>query len=164
MGVVDLCIGRDDKPDLIIGAMCGYDLFFSEMNMLLKCTGFIARTSVLSTLCVLALTVIAFADTLVQVEPTSVNFGQVSQGETATAKFHLTNAGTKPLTIQFMEFSIPGMRAQVKARIDAGKSTGVLVTLNTSGLIGDVEGETTLTFNDPGNMEVILTISGTVVP
>lgn len=132
--------------------------------MLLRNVRFFAKTSVLSIFCLLALTVTAFADALVQVDAASVNFGRVNQGETATAKFHLTNAGTKPLTIQFMEFSIPGMRAQVEARIDAGKSTEILVTLDTSGLIGDVKGETTLTFNDPQNPEVILTISGTVVP
>jgi len=112
----------------------------------------------------LALTVIAFADALVQVEPASVNFGQVKQGETATAKFQITNAGTKSLTIQFMEFSMPGMRANVKAKINAGSNTEILVTWNTSGLSGEVKGETILTFNDPQSPEIVLTLNGTVVP
>ena len=132
--------------------------------MLLKHARFFARSSVLSTLCMLALTVATSADALVEVASSSVNFGQVKQGETVSAKFQITNAGTKPLTIQFMEFSTPGMRAQVKPRIDAGSSTEILVTWNTSGLSGEIKGETILTFDDPNNPEIVLTITGTVVP
>ena len=132
--------------------------------MLLRNVRFFARTSVLSIFCLLALTVTASSDALVEVASNSVNFGQVKQGETASAKFQLTNAGTESLTIQFMEFSMPGMRANVKAKINAGSSTEVLVTWNTSGLSGEVRGETILTFNDPQSPEIILTLKGTVVP
>lgn len=132
--------------------------------MPLKRSKIFAKTLFLSGLCMLALTVTAFADASVQVDSTSVNFGQVKQGETAKAKFQLTNAGTKQLTIQFMEFSMPGMGAQVKARIDAGSSTEILVTWNTIGLKGEVKGEIILTLNDPLNPKIVLTLSGTVVP
>ena len=132
--------------------------------MPLKRSKIFAKTLFLSGLCMLTLTITAFADTSVQVDSTSMNFGQVKQGETATAKFQLTNAGTKQLTIQFMEFSMPGMRAQVKARINAGSSTEILVTWNTSGLSGEIKGETILTFDNPNNPEIVLTLTGTVVP
>ena len=132
--------------------------------MPLKRSKIFAKTLFLSNLCMLALMVTAIADASVQVDSTSVNFGQVKQGETVSAKFQITNAGTKPLTIQFMEFSTPGMRAQVQPRIDAGSSTEILVTWNTSGLSGEVKGETKLTFNDPKKPEIVLTITATVVP
>ena len=132
--------------------------------MLLKHAKFFARTSVLSIFCLLAFMVTASADALAEVASNSVNFGQVKQGETATARVQLTNAGTEPLTIQFMEFSMPGMSAQVNASINAGSSTEILVTWKTSGLSGEVKGETVLTVNDPQNPEIVLIITGTVVP
>ena len=130
----------------------------------MKKTRFFAMTSVLSIFCLLALTVTASADALIEVASNSVSFGQVKQGETASAKFQVTNAGTEPLTIQFMEFSMPGMRANVKAKINAGSSIEVLVTWDTSGLSGEVKGETVLTFDDPQSPETVLTITGTVIP
>jgi len=132
--------------------------------MLLKHARFFAKTSVLSIFCLLVLTVTVSADAVVEMVSNSVNFGQVKQGETATAKFQLANAGTETLTIQFMQFSMPGMRANVKAKINAGSSTEILVTWNTSGLSGEVKGETILTFDDPNNPEIVLTLNGTVVP
>jgi uncharacterized protein YjdB len=133
------------------------------MAMLLKPAKFLAKTSILSVF-LWALSVTASAETLVQVAANPVNFGQVKQGKTVTAKFELTNTGSKPLTIQFMEFSMPGMRANVQATIAAGASTEVLMTWDTSQLSGEVKGETILTFNDPQKQEVTLTLSGTVVP
>ena len=127
-------------------------------------TRFLARALVLSIFCLLALTAIATADALIEVASNPVSFGQVKQGETASAKFQVTNVGTEPLTIQFMEFSMPGMRANVKPVINAGASTEVLVTLNTSGLSGEVKGDTILTFSDPQSQETVLTITGKVVP
>jgi len=132
--------------------------------MLLKHARFFAKTSVLSIFCLLVLTVTVSADAVVEMVSNSVNFGQVKQGETATAKFQLANAGTETRTIQFMQFSMPGMRANVKAKINAGSSTEILVTWNTSGLSGEVKGETILTFDDPNNPEIVLTLNGTVVP
>jgi len=130
----------------------------------MKKTRFLAMISVLSIFCQLALTVPASADALIKVASNSVSFGQVKQGETASAKFQVTNAGKEPLTIQFMEFSMPGMRANVKAKINAGSSTEILVTWNTSGISGEVKGETILTFDDPQGLETVLTLTGTVVP
>ena len=132
--------------------------------MFMKKTRLFARASVLSIFCLLALTVTTTTDALVKVASNSVCFGQVKQGETASAKFQVTNAGTESLTIQFMEFSMPGMRANVKAKINAGSSIEILVTWNTSGLSGEVKGETILTFDDPQSPETVLTITGTVVP
>ena len=132
--------------------------------MPLKRSKISAKTLFLSSLCMLALTVTVIADASVQVDSTLVNFSHVKQGETVSAKFQITNAGTKPLTIQFMEFSTSGMRAQVQPRIDAGSSTEILVTWNTSGLSGEVKGDTILTFDDPQSPETVLTITGTVVP
>ena len=135
-----------------------------KMKMLLRLAKNITRTSVLSIFCLLSLMVKVSADALVQVDSKSVNFGQVKQGEVAVAKFQINNVGTSTLTIKFMEFSTQGMSANVKQKTAAGSSTEVLVTWNTSGLSGQVHGETILTVNDPQNPEIVLVVSGTVIP
>jgi len=104
------------------------------------------------------------AENLVQVTPESMNFGQVKQGEKAIARFQLLNTGTQAVTIQWMEFSQPGLIAQVKPQIEAGSSVEVLVNWDTSKFAGDIEGQITLGLNDPQNPEIVLTLSGAVIP
>jgi len=104
------------------------------------------------------------AGSLIQITPDFVNFGQVNQGETAIARFQILNTGTQVLTIQWMEFSKPGLIAQVKPQIGVGSSVEVLVNWDTSNFTGDIEGQVLLGLNDPQNSEIVLTLSGVVIP
>ena len=137
---------------------------YPGIKMLLKHSKDFAKISVLGIFCLFGLATTVAADALVQVTSNSVDFGEVKQGEVAVAKFQINNVGTSTLTIEFMEFSTQGMSANVKHKTAAGSSTEVMVTWNTSGLSGQVHGETILTVNDPQNPEIVLVVSGTVIP
>lgn len=121
-------------------------------------------TYILTIFSLAVMTASVSAENLLQVTPESANFGQVEQGETAIARFQLLNAGTQAVTIQWMEFSKPGLIAQVQPHIGVGSSVEVLVNWNTGDLSGDIEGQITLGLNDPQNPEIILTLSGVVIP
>jgi len=94
----------------------------------------------------------------------SSNFGRVNQGEPISARFQLRNPGKKPLTITRIEFSMPGMNARVKQLIEAGSSAEILISWDSSRLRGEVEGRAILTIDDPHNPQIVLTLSGMVVP
>ena len=111
---------------------------------------------------VLAVAAPAFAQ--LDVPSDSANFGRVSQGETISVKFQIRNSGSKSLTITGLEFSMPGMNARVKQEIDAGSSSEIVISWDTSRLRGDVKGQAVLTLSDPQTSKVILTLRGTVVP
>ena len=119
---------------------------------------------VLALLSLVGVTTSACAANPVQVTPESVNFGEVVQGETAIARFQLHNTGTQAVNIHWMEFSSPGLVAQVSPHIAAGSSVEVLVNWKTSGFSGGIEGQIALGLDDPQNPEVVLTVSGTVIP
>lgn len=126
------------------------------------CAKSIAFVVIVFSLAVMAASV--SAGDLVQVTPDSVNFGQVEQGELAVARFQLQNTGSQALTIQFMEFSKPGLIAQVNPYIGVGSSVEVLVNWKTGNFSGDIEGRVVLTVDDPQDSEIVLHLSGTVIP
>jgi len=111
-----------------------------------------------------ALTFPACADSKIQVVPESVNFGLVEQGDKATVVFQLHNTGTEMISIQWMEFSNPGLVAWTKAQIAAESSVDVVVNWSTDNLMGHIEGQVTLGLDSPENPEVVFTITGAVVP
>ena len=121
-------------------------------------------TYILTLFSLAVMTASVSAENLVQITPEFVNFGQVEQGEIAIARFKLLNEGTQAVTIQWMQFSEQGLVAQVKPQIGVGSSVEVLVNWDTSKFTGDIEGQITLGLNDPQNPEIILTLSGTVIP
>lgn len=69
-----------------------------------------------------------------------------------------------PQTIQFIDFSEPGLFAQVSPRIEAGASVKVLVRWDTANLSGDVDGKITLMFDLQKGPKLILPIKGKVLP
>ena len=123
-----------------------------------------ANALILIMFCLAVVAAPVSAGSLVQVTPESVNFGQVKQGDLATASFQLLNTGTQALSIQYMEFSKPGLVAQVNPHIGVGLSVEVLVNWKTGNLSGDVEGQVVLTLDDPQHPEIVLPLSGTVIP
>ena len=68
------------------------------------------------------------------------------------------------VSIQWMEFSEQGLIAQVQPQIGVGRSVEVLVNWDTSKFTGDIEGQVVLGLNDPENSEIVLTLSGVVIP
>jgi len=105
-----------------------------------------------------------YADSPIQVIPDSADFGEVEKGQLAGARFRLHNTGTKAVTIRWMDFSNPGLIAQVKPNIPAGSSVEVLVNWNTEQLEGDITGTIVLGLDDPENPEAVFTLNGTVLP
>ena len=130
--------------------------------MFWKSAKLFTKTLILGIYCFLALTVTASADALLQVASDTVNFGQVKQGEIVSGKFQVSNTGTEPVTIQFMEFSMPGLRASVQPKINAGSTNEILVSWDTSQLEGEVNGKVILTLDDLLNPEIVLVVTGTV--
>jgi Protein of unknown function (DUF1573) len=100
----------------------------------------------------------------VTVGETSFDFGSVPQGQAVTARFALENSGDEPLLVERMEFSVPAMVARVKQRLEPGETTTVEVTWNTDKLRREVEGSLTLYLNDPALPQLVLRLSGAVVP
>jgi hypothetical protein len=95
---------------------------------------------------------------------TSFDFGSVPQGQSVTARFALENSGDEPLVLERMEFSMPGLTARVKQRLEPGETTTVEVNWDTAKLRREVEGSLTLYLNDPALPQLVLRLSGTVVP
>jgi hypothetical protein len=124
---------------------------------------FAFSTLVLNVAGFLALATPVAAGSLIMAEPEAVDFGQVSQGDPVAVTFQLYNTSSNPMMITFMDFSMPGLVAQVNPRLKPESSSEVLVRWDTSSLSGDVQGEVTLEFNGPENLEIVLTVSGSVV-
>ena len=95
---------------------------------------------------------------------TSFDFGSIPQGQAVTAGFALENSGDEPLVLERMEFSMPGMVARVKQRLEPGETTTVEVTWDTDKLRREVEGNLTLHLNDPATPQLVFRLAGTVVP
>jgi len=123
-----------------------------------------ASAFILTIFCLATLAACVSEEPLIQVVNNPVDFGQVKQGETAIARFQLQNTGTQALTIQWMEFSEQGLIAQVKPQIGVGSSVEVLVNWDTSKFMGDIEGQVLLGLNDSQRTEIVLTLSGVVIP
>lgn len=126
--------------------------------------GFLALISIRTLSILIFVAAIAPVFAQIQVSSNATNFGQVNQGEPISTKFNLRNSGTKPVTITGLEFSTPGMNARVKQVIEADSSAEILISWDSSRLRGEVEGQAILTFDDPANPQIVLTLSGTVVP
>jgi hypothetical protein len=142
-------------------AWCYYSAYSSMKGVFVR---FRAIAIFLTVFCLAVFAVPVTAEDVVQVTPDSVNFGQVKQGELALAKFQLLNTGTQAVTIQFMEFSDPGLIAQVNPHIGIGSPVEVLVNWKTGNLSGDVEGQVVLSFADPQYPAIVLPLNGTVIP
>jgi hypothetical protein len=95
---------------------------------------------------------------------TSFDFGSIPQGQTVTARFVLENSGDETLAVERMEFSMPGLAARVKQRLEPGEATTVEVTWDTAKLRREVEGSLTLYLNDPSMPQLVLRLSGIVDP
>jgi Abnormal spindle-like microcephaly-assoc'd, ASPM-SPD-2-Hydin/Immunoglobulin domain/Immunoglobulin I-set domain len=97
------------------------------------------------------------------VSPTSVNFGKVTTGTTATSGVTLTNSGSANLTISMLSltgstFGISGITTP--KTIGAGQSATLNVTYSPTAANNDT-GNISITSNDPVNPTTNIALSGT---
>jgi hypothetical protein len=124
----------------------------------------IAAALCYATLCCAAVPGYLAAAPRLNVGETTFDFGSIGQGQAVTAEFALKNSGDEPLIVERMEFSMPAMVARVKQRLEPGESTTVEVTWDTGKLRRAVEGTLTLYLNDPAMPQLVLRMSGAVLP
>jgi len=100
----------------------------------------------------------------VVVREESHNFGSTKQGDTVTHTFVIRNAGDKPVRIERMELSDPGMSARGNSLIAPGSDGTITVRWDTSRVKGKLSGEVVLHFEDPAQPSVVLLMTGVVKP
>ena len=105
-----------------------------------------------------------FASPRVNISETSFDFGIANQGQLVTANFSIKNSGTEPLVIEKIDFSMSGMNVRVKQSIEPGEESQAHFTWDTRRLRQKITGQATLHINDPSMPQIILSLSGTVIP
>jgi uncharacterized cupredoxin-like copper-binding protein len=92
------------------------------------------------------------------------NFGDVTQGESVTTSFVITNSGGDLLEIKNVQATCGCTAAKPdKNQLKPGESTKLDVTFNSKGRNGYQEKQVRVSTNDPDNKEIILTIKCNVV-
>lgn len=92
------------------------------------------------------------------------NFGDVTQGESVTTSFVITNSGGDLLEIKNVQATCGCTAAKPdKNQLKPGESTKLDVTFNSKGRNGYQEKQVRVSTNDPDNKEIILTIKCMVV-
>ncbi|MDR1757052.1 MAG: DUF1573 domain-containing protein [Culturomica sp.] len=95
---------------------------------------------------------------------TTVNFGDLKQGEKANCDFVLTNNGKSDLIIRKTTASCGCTAVALgEKNIAPGMSTTIRATFDSTGKSGRQYKSVTVITNDPKNPETILTISGAIV-
>jgi hypothetical protein len=93
---------------------------------------------------------------------TTWDFGTITLGRTVSHPFTLRNPGAKPLQIESIQFSQPGMKSTAKAVIDPGASSDIVIDWKPEGARGRIEGTAVVRTADPDGVETELTLSGEV--
>jgi len=96
-------------------------------------------------------------------EQTWVSFDNVKKGSKVEKSFTISNRGRSPLIIHK---AVPqtGVTAKAPASIAPGKSETILLSVDTSGMQGEVVKGITLITNVPSRPVLTLSVTGTVVP
>lgn len=97
---------------------------------------------------------------LPQVSSSSHNFYVVDKGKPVSAVFTLYNRGKSPLKIYKIDYSHPGVEAQVPVEIPVGNSTPVRVTVNRPEDKGEVIYTVSLITNAPARPIINLLVYG----
>jgi hypothetical protein len=92
------------------------------------------------------------------------DFGTIRQGVTARHGFVIRNRGDRPLVIERLEFSRPGMTARFPAAVPAGGEGTITVSWDTSQARGQVESEAVANLGDPTQARVRLVLTAIVKP
>ncbi|MDC1198783.1 DUF1573 domain-containing protein [bacterium] len=98
------------------------------------------------------------------VKNTERDFGEIRQGDVLTEQFEIRNTGDAPLLMTGLDFSAYGMNARVRQEIAPGESASLELTWDTSRYVGEAVGQARLSTNDRARPEIILTLSGVLIP
>src|SRR5512140_823640 len=92
------------------------------------------------------------------------DFGTVRQGNKLVHVFRIQNTGRLPLSIFRVDLTLPGMVARFKGHIPAGEEGTITVQWDTSRVNGPIEGDATLSLNDPKQPQIALRLKAVVQP
>jgi len=95
----------------------------------------------------------------------SVDFGKVIQGSPVEPEFVVRNSGSAPLQIQKVNLTAPlkVLVTKMPSQIPPGSEGVIRLKLETTGIEGEINGEVSLTLNDPSLPEAQLELRGKVV-
>lgn len=94
---------------------------------------------------------------------TSIDMGQIKEGEMATVNFEFKNTGSRTLQIRKVHAACSCIELEAERSLEPGESGNVRLTYNTRGRVGEFEKDATVICNDPDKPEILLQIKGTVV-
>lgn len=98
-------------------------------------------------------------------EKKEINFGELRPGEKANCDFVLTNAGKSTLFIRKTKASCGCTAVTLGDQsLEAGKSTTIRATFDSTGKTGRQFKSITIITNDPEHPETILTLNGSIRP
>lgn len=95
---------------------------------------------------------------------TSYDFGTVKQGTRILHGFVIKNSTSLPVTVQGLEFSMPGMTARFRPLIAPGLDGNVAMEWDTSHVAGEIEGQAIVHFADPSLATATFRLKGVVQP
>jgi hypothetical protein len=100
----------------------------------------------------------------VQSSETVYDFGTVPQGTKIVHGFSIHNSTAAPVSVQGLEFSMPGMTARFGAVIAPGLDRSIAIEWDTSHVASEIEGQAIVHFSDPSQAPVNLRLKGVVQP
>jgi hypothetical protein len=92
------------------------------------------------------------------------DFGTVKQGTKIAQGFSIHNSTPVPVTVQGLEFSMPGMTARFAPLIAPGLDRSIAIEWDTSHIAGEIEGQAIVHFADTSQAPVTLRLKGVVQP
>jgi hypothetical protein len=95
---------------------------------------------------------------------TTYDFGAVPQGTKIVHRFAIHNSTSVPVTVQGLEFSMPGMTARFGALIAPGLDRSIAIEWDTSRVAGEIEGQAIVHFGDTSQAPVTFRLRGVVQP
>jgi len=95
---------------------------------------------------------------------TAYDFGTVKQGTKIVHGFAIHNGTPVPVTVQGLEFSMPGMTARFGPLIAPGLDRSIAIEWDTSHVAGEIEGQAIVHFGDTAQAPVTLRLKGVVQP
>ena len=94
----------------------------------------------------------------------SYDFGTVKQGVRVVHVFTVKNINSVALRIERADLSMPGMTARFKPDVPPGSVGTVTIEWVTDRVVGPVQGEARLSWNDPARREATVIVKGVVTP
>jgi Protein of unknown function (DUF1573) len=95
---------------------------------------------------------------------TAYDFETVKQGAKIVHGFTIKNSTALHVSVQAVEFSMPGMTARFRPLIAPGQNGSVVVEWDTSHLAGEIEGQAIVHFADTAQPPIAFRLKGVVEP